>query len=635
MTLTGRSTVVLTIAWVLTNSPWANPVRAQDPNVAVSSAAVDSPGRGALAGFVATPQVYDSGNRAFLIAPNGLWFLATSPRASEARLIDLGTGTLLRVLSKPGFSITGLAISPDSKTVFAQNDNHQITAWDAATGQLVTAARPSVLRNITQLSLAYHRDNEDAKATSELLSRYHIESHFPDLEKFDAITINPTQEYAIIGYVGDPRWNAFQIWNLKEERTEAYFRLGDISDKSCGGYHPFAFDYDGKHLVFGNTLGESASNHLDFTVFEITQSGSKLASADRTLVDHCSFPPGFDFGVDQGFTISPDAHFITKGGGMPGSPEWTAWDLRDGQKIASIHPDGLGIVSQDGSTFAVLHDLQRDGSRSKQMMTVRRGGRQKTFEIPRSMQSDDRRSAVLSSNGRWIASQVGDTVAVWSSRDGKARREYHFGKDWVSDILRVSDSGDPLLVIDKDGTAFVNGRWRAVRSEPNGLIVPLTPNFRAQCGVMFCDRVIAELGVVERKPIDDRAGQAARSDLSPDGRFMTVSLRDTESTDVVDVADGHVVRHIDGEKLKFTPDGRFIVVPDVASGSFVKYELATGNRVWTAIPNWHQDGFYMIQADGRVRYSSTGDADFALVRGFEIHPFDAAAAKQFVAPPDR
>jgi len=74
MTLTGRSTVVLTIAWVLTNSPWANPVRAQDPNVAVSSAAVDSPGRGALAGFVATPQVYDSGNRAFLIAPNGLWF---------------------------------------------------------------------------------------------------------------------------------------------------------------------------------------------------------------------------------------------------------------------------------------------------------------------------------------------------------------------------------------------------------------------------------------------------------------------------------------------------------------------------------------------------------------------------------
>src|SRR5258708_12477093 len=110
---------------------------------------------------------------------------------------------------------------------------------------------------------------------------------------------------------------------------------------------------------------------------------------------------------------------------------------------------------------------------------------------------------------------------------------------------------------------------------------------------------------------------------------MTVSLRDTESTDVVDVADGHVVRHIDGEKLKFTPDGRFIVVPDVASGSFVKYELATGNRVWTAIPNWHQDGFYMIQADGRVRYSSTRDPDFPLFPTFEIPPFDTPPPNQF------
>src|SRR5258708_9123916 len=129
---------------------------------------------------------------------------------------------------------------------------------------------------------------------------------------------------------------------------------------------------------------------------------------------------------------------------MPGSHERTAWDLSDVKKIASIHPDGLGIVSQDGSTFAVLHDLQRDGSRSKQMMTVRRGGRQKTFEIPRSMQSDDRRSAVLSSNGRWIASQGGDTVAVWSSRDAKARRGKHFGPGRVTQILPVSHSATPL-----------------------------------------------------------------------------------------------------------------------------------------------------------------------------------------------
>jgi hypothetical protein len=43
----------------------------------------------------------------------------------------------------------------------------------------------------------------------------------------------------------------------------------------------------------------------------------------------------------------------------------------------------------------------------------------------------------------------------------------------------------------------------------------------------------------------------------------------------------------------------------------------------------------MFLADGRVRYSPGKYRDFRLVRGFEIRPFDAAAAKSFVAPPDR
>jgi hypothetical protein len=71
---------------------------------------------------------------------------------------------------------------------------------------------------------------------------------------------------------------------------------------------------------------------------------------------------------------------------MPGSPEWAAWDLASGEKNAAIHPDGLGAVSSDGSTFAVVHDLERDDSRSKQPMAVRRRGRQRTFALPPSMQ---------------------------------------------------------------------------------------------------------------------------------------------------------------------------------------------------------------------------------------------------------
>jgi hypothetical protein len=291
---------------------------------------------------------------------------------------------------------------------------------------------------------------------------------------------------------------------------------------------------------------------------------------------------------------------------MPGSFEWTAWDLHSGQEVVSIRPDGHGGTSADGGTFAVLHVLERDGSRSKQLMTVSRRGGQRTFEIPASMQSDQWHPVVLSSDGQWIASQVGETVAVWSSRDGKLLSEHEIGKGArITTILRVSNSGDPLLINDDDGSAFVNGTWRPVRSEQNGLIMPLMPNFRAQCGAIFCDRVVAQLGVVERKPVDGRAREAVRQDLSPDGRFMTVHLGYSDKgvskgTDIVDVADGHAVMHIDQYQPRFTSDGRFIITKDFASNGFIKYELPTGKRVWTASPSWGQDGFYMILADGRV-----------------------------------
>lgn len=640
MTFTGRSTVVLTLAWVLASTFWANPALSQEAKVTASAAAADGPGRGAFAGFVVTPQTEAAGNRALLLAPNGKWFLATSPRAAGARLIDMGTGLTFRLLTRPGLHIAGLSISSDSKTVFAQDYDGKIVAWDAETGQPAAIPPQTDLHDITRLSLTYEGRDEQSKATPELLSRYHLLSRFPDLKSFDAITINPTQDYAIIGQVGDPSWKAFQIWNLKTEKTEVFFRL---DDSVCGGL-PFAFDYDGKHLVFGNSGGECDSNHLDFTTFRIDyygpDVGPKTAQASQILGYKCSVPPGVNY-ADQQFAISADARLITRGGGMPGSPEAVAWDLRNGEKVAAIRPDGIQINSPDGRTSAVLHDLQRDGARSTQRMTVIRDGRQTSFEIPASVQSDHWRPVVLSSNGRWIAAQEEDTVAVWSSSNGKVLHEYHIGKGRISEILRVSDLGDPLLVNDNDGAAFVNGTWQPARSDDNGLIVPLTPNFQAQCGVIFCDRVVAELGVVERKPVDARAREADRRRLSPDGRFMIVGLGYTDrsvsrGSDIVDIASGKVILHIDEEdQPKFASDGRSIVVSDFSFGSFNKYDLATGQRVWTAIPNRNQDGFYVIMADGRVRYSARQHPDFVLVRGFEIRQFDAEAAKQFVAPPDR
>ena len=632
MTNIGRSTVFLTLAWLLATSPSANPALAQASGVAASAAAA-SPGRGAFAGFVATPQTEGAGNRAFLVAPNSAWFVATSPGAAGLRLIDTRAGDTLRFLSAPGLSVAGVSISADSKTVFARDEDGKIVAWDAATGEAAAATPQAAIHDITHLSLTYEGNDERNRVTPELLSQYHLLSHFPQLKKFDEITLNPAQDYALI-QIGDPDWRAFTLWNLKQERQELFFRLGN---HACG-YDPLAFDYDGKHLVFGNSGGESDHSHVDFTIFEIDYSGPdtgpKQARATQLLDDRCD---DFDSGFDWEFSISLDARFAMSGGGMPGSPEWIAWDLASGKKIAAIHPDGLGAVSSDGSTFAVVHDLQRDGSRSKQMMTVRRRGRQRTFALPPSMQADHWRPIVLSSNGQWIASQVGETVAVWSSRDGKLLREYNIGKEHGAGLdLWVSDQGDPLLIHEFDGTVFANGTWQPVRSDTNELIMPLTPSFRAQCGVVFCDRVVSKLGVVARRPVASRATMLRPQDVSLDGRFVAILMANggAKGNDIVDVQDGHVVMHIDQYQPRFTPDGRFVVVRDFSSNGFVKYDLATAKRVWTMIPTWRQDGFTMIMADGHVRLSRSRHVDLWLVRGFDVRPLDAAAAKQFLDLPD-
>ncbi len=634
----GRFQVLLLAAYVMSGILWAHPAVSQQVQPAA-----DGPSRGDLAGFVATPQTDAGGNHAFLLAPNGAWFLATSPRASTARLIDINSGITLRYLTAPGLDIVALTISHDSTTVFARNYNGQIIAWDAATGQLVTRSPPTDFHDITRLSLRYEDSDEASRPTPEFLARYHLQSHFPDLKKNETITLNPTQEYAIIGYVGHRRWNAFQIWNLKKEQTELFFRL----DEDTCGYPPISFDYDGKHLVFGNTQGESFSNHLDFAAFQIESFGTittPIRETTQLLQHRCRFPPNFDFGIQPEFDISPNGQLLIKGPGMPSSPEWTAWDLRNGKKVASIRPGGDGTVSTDGSTFVVLHSEEEGYDAPANRLTVQRHGTRKTFKIPKSLQSNGLLVHV-SQNGRWIALRLGETIAVWSANDGKVVKEYRLGRDHPAIMLQAADKGYPLLVDDKNGAAFVRGRWRTVRTTPHGLIVPLTPDFRAQCGAIFCDRVVADLGVVERQPRNDRARNVARVDLSPDGRFMMVRTLDEEDNvghDVIDIADGHVVLHLKQDlsgtlTRSFAWNGRSLVVRDIGpngNNSFVKYDLATGKRVWTATPYRAEDGFYTMFPDGRVRYSKGGSLDVVLVRGFEVKHFYGAAAKQFVASPD-
>ena len=134
-------------------------------------------------------------------------------------------------------------------------------------------------------------------------------------------------------------------------------------------------------------------------------------------------------------------------------------------------------------------------------------------------------------------------------------------------------------------------------------------------------------------------GGVTREDFSPDGRFVTIhpgyASGRSEIADIVRISDGHIVMHVEQYRPRFTTDGRFIVTKDIGSDGYAKYELATSRRMWTVIPSWHQDGFYMIMADGHVRLSRTRHIDLQLVRGFEVRQLDASAAKQFLSQYNR
>jgi WD40 repeat protein len=616
----GRIPVLPLAALVLAGSLWAQPA------VSEQAKAADGPGRGDLAGFVATPQTTAGGNRAFLIAPDGAWFLATSAYASVVRLIDVKTGVTLRYLTSPGLQIAALSISSDSKTAFARGSDGRVVAWDTETGAPASTTSQPAFHDIKSLTSYYNHANPDLRPTAEFLARTRLLQHFPNLTASDDIVVNPAQNYAIIGHVGDFEWKAFQVWNLKKEKTEFFFKL---DDDSCHG-NPIAFDYDGEHLVFGNSGGGCDPAHLDFIVYRIDGpfGGPEEHKAQPILYPRCD-----DAGAGQQFDISRSGNLLTRTNEMPQGDEWAAWDLRNGKKVASIRPDGAGFVSDDDKTFVVVHDLQADDSRSRQKMTVSRGGKQRTFELPQSMQTSERPSLVLSPNGKWIASQVGLVAAVWSSEDGKPLHEYKFDKP--SMILRVSDAGEPTLIA--SGSVFTKGAWRTPPPNPDGtkgLILPLTPNFHGQCGPVFCDRVMPEFGLVERKPIDDRAQHAAPIELSRDGRFMMSGSGEAEGTDIIEIATGNVVLHVDHNQPRFSPDGRFVFVRRQDSDAFDKYDLTSGKRVWTAFPNRKRDGFAMILADGRVRLTPGPAVDLMLVRGFETRQFDAHAQKQFATPPD-
>ena len=106
-------------------------------------------------------------------------------------------------------------------------------------------------------------------------------------------------------------------------------------------------------------------------------------------------------------------------------------------------------------------------------------------------------------------------------------------------------------------------------------------------------------------------------DVSPDGKVLwaanahdgTVSMIDVATRKVVQTVDAHVKS---ANRLKFTPDGRFVLISLLGSGDLVVMDTRI-RRVIKRINVGEGSGGILMSPDGRVAYLAVSQGDYVLV----------------------
>lgn len=599
--------------------------------------------KGPLAGFIATPQVFDFGPvSALVIAPDQRWFAAYSAGGVGIRVMDMRTGVLLRVLRTAGREITGLSISWDSRVIGAIDRGGKPLVWDVATGEKLGSgklpAEIARIEGLTDYITAAERDSSKGNRIVEFLRRRGLsEQQLSTFERIEGVVTSVDGRYAVILddkssetiSEGEDSYRALKIWDLRRRSDPLIVK---IPDDWCGR-HVSAFAYHGRHFV----LGTNGGNHVytDSAAFEVKDGTARALWHTECTVDH-----------DAPEEISQDARFYTVGA-APNGPI-TVWDLGRAQRAAYFEEDVFvaPIISADGSTFAVL----KDATGGRFVLVLRHG---KLRRLDARVDADPTGPKVhgvyaLSPNGRYFAATIVGTspgerksVGIWDTDSARQINRIEpadeRGPSWK--IAGVSDAGSVLLL--SDSSVFKSGKWHQLPKAERSLIVPLTPTFQPVCGVIFCDRVMTDFGVVERVlPKDaeiDReqirigAFLGRTADQSADGRLIRTVGRDGvfhPSFAVVEVATGRTLLR-ETSFIDFTADSRHVLSGSPFGGSpFTLQDISTGKRIWSlhGTPNL---GFVMIFSNGRVRASPGAEQYVKLVRGFEVKPFDDAARRQF------
>lgn len=199
------------------------------------------------------PQVFTPGHEtgvlAVAFAPDGRHALSGS-MDNTVRLLDLGTGKVVRTFSGHDGNVHAVAFSPDGRRILSGSFDHTVRLWDAASGRPVHIldAHLDAVHDIAfgpdgKRALSGSSDNTvihwDLKR-GELIRSF--EHHTGDVY---AVAYSGNGRYALSGSLD----HRVMLWDLGDGALVAKFKAHE------GGVHVVAFSPDGRRFATGGKDG--------------------------------------------------------------------------------------------------------------------------------------------------------------------------------------------------------------------------------------------------------------------------------------------------------------------------------------------------------------------------------------------